>query len=436
MTGAHSSDGIGARVDRPMRVLYHHRTASKDGQEVHIKELVGAMRRAGHTVQVISPGGDDDGASRADGASPAGEGSTQGEMGGSRGGLARLRALVPDALMPLAARAYEALFVRRLVTTGRAMGADFLYERHALDNRVGTRASRALGIPLVLEVNSPLAREEAAVGRVKDLDKALRREMETIRSADVVLAVTEALKAILVADGADPARVHVIQNGATAAQIDRPRSGEVRAELGLGDALVLGFVGFPRPWHGLDRVVRAMAGEDSALRDAILLIGGEGPALAPLLQLADELAVRDRIRPVGVLNRDRITAFVDAFDIALQPHATDYASPLKLFEYLARGVCVVAPDQPNLREVVTDGESAVLFRPGDDASFAQALCRAAEDPALRVRVGAGGRQRLIDGGFTWTGNGERVIEIARGLVGDDVADAASSARAGHRGGAR
>ena len=390
-----------------MKILYHHRTASKDGQEVHITELVGALRGLGHQVDVVSPAGSDSDAP------------DDADMGGHRGGAARLRALIPDALMPLAARAYEEVTVRRLVAAGRDQGADFLYERHALDNRVGVRTARKLDVPLLLEVNSPLAREEAAVGRLRELDRALAREMETLRAADAVLVVTEVLKGILVDDGLPAERIHVIPNGVAQERFSSPRAGLDRRELGIPDgAVVLGFIGFPRPWHGLDRVVRAMADAGSGpLAEAVLLIGGEGPALPELFRMAEERGMRDRVIGHGVLRRDQVMPFIDTFDVALQPAAVEYASPLKLFEYLARGVAVIAPDQPNIREVVEDGRSALLFREDDDASFAAQLDRLAGDAELRARLGDGARARIDEAGFTWSRNAERVVDIASELLG-------------------
>jgi len=388
-----------------VNVLYHHRTASRDGQEVHISELIAALRACGASVTVVSPAGEAETAKRSDG-----------DMGGSHGGLARLRALVPNALLPLAAKAYETVFTRRLVRAGRAENADFVYERHALDNRVGLRAAKALDVPLLLEVNAPLAREEAAEGNISRLAPRLSAELDVMRSADAVLVVTEVLKGILVEDGISAERIHVVPNGIAPDRFLTPRDEQAKARLGLAGRLVLGFVGFPRPWHGLDRVVEAMAAaRDGALREAVLLIGGEGPALAELLPLAERLGVRDRIEVHGVVNRPDVPEFLDAFDVALQPKATSYASPLKLFEYLARGLPVIAPKQPNLEEIVSDGSTAILFDPADDGAFASALARLAEDAALRRRVGDAGRQKIIDAGLTWPGNAERVLALAREL---------------------
>lgn len=387
-----------------MKILYHHRTASRDGQEVHITELVGALRGLGHEVRVVSPSGDDGGGSA-------------GAMGGNRGGLARLRALVPDALMPLAARAYEFVFTRRLVREGRALGADVLYERHALFNHCGVRAAAKLGVPLLLEVNSPLAREEEALARLEDAEAVRRDEVATIARADAVFAVTGVLKRILVEDGVPADRVHVVQNGVDPARFFAPRDPDAKRAFGVAGKLVLGFIGFPRPWHGLDRVVRVLAqARSSELANAVLLIGGEGPAIAPLLELARGLGVADRIVVHGVVDRGDVPRFLDAFDVALQPKATPYASPLKLFEYLARGCAVVAPAQANITEVVADGDGAALFAEDDDVDFARVLLRVCGDEALRARLAARGPELIRERGLTWPGNAAKVVAVARDLI--------------------
>lgn len=387
-----------------MKILYHHRTASKDGQDVHITELVAALRGLGHDVRVVSPSGDDGGPK-------------DGAMGGSRGGLARLRAFVPDACLPLAAKAYEFVFTRRLVREGGALQADVLYERHALFNHCGVRAAQRLRIPLLLEVNSPLAREEAALRRLDDAEAARRDEVATIARADAVFAVTGVLKRILVEDGVPEERIHVVQNGIDPTRFFAPRDPNAKQAFGVAGKLVLGFIGFPRPWHGLDRVVRVLAQAPSPeLARAVLLIGGEGPAIAPLLELARSLGVADRVVVHGVVARADVPRFIDAFDVALQPKATPYASPLKLFEYLARGCAVVAPAQENITEVVTDGDSAALFAEDDDADFARVLRALCGDADLRRRLAARGPALIAERGLTWPGNAAKVAAVANALL--------------------
>jgi glycosyltransferase involved in cell wall biosynthesis len=89
---------------------------------------------------------------------------------------------------------------------------------------------------------------------------------------------------------------------------------------------------------------------------------------------------------------------------------------LKLFEYLALGRAIVAPDQPNIREVLTPESDAVLFDPGRPQAFADAVARLATDSALRQRLAGAARMTVQRRGLTWSNNARRVLELARHLV--------------------
>jgi glycosyltransferase involved in cell wall biosynthesis len=145
-----------------------------------------------------------------------------------------------------------------------------------------------------------------------------------------------------------------------------------------------------------------------------LLIVGDGPARAGLEALASELGVAERVCFTGVVQRQDMPAHVAAFDIALQPAVVDYASPLKLFEYMAQGKPILAPSQANIREVLTGGKDALLF---DGSGLEPALRALAEDAPLRERLGAAARETLVARDFTWAGNARRVEAIAERLRG-------------------
>ncbi|MCC5974541.1 MAG: glycosyltransferase [Rubellimicrobium sp.] len=107
-------------------------------------------------------------------------------------------------------------------------------------------------------------------------------------------------------------------------------------------------------------------------------------------------------------------------DILIAPYATQvshagggdigrWMSPLKLFEYMAAERPIVASDLPVLREVVCDGETALLCEPGDPAAFADALMRLGADPALRARLARAGRD-LLEAEYTWDRRARRILE--------------------------
>ena len=387
-----------------MRILYHHRTASKDGQAVHIEEMVTALRGLGHEVMIVAPemGG-------AEGA--------EGRMGAHVSWVHRLKDLLPQVLYELMELAYSLVAYRRLAAAVREFRPDVLYERYNLYLVTGTLIRRRFGVPVLLEVNSPLVYERSLhSGGLKLLRLARWAEGYAWRGADRVLPVTGVLARYVREYGVPDERIAVIQNGINEAHFaDAPGVESAKAMLDLAGQLVLGFTGFVRDWHGVDRVVRWLASAD-APANAHLLVVGDGPARIDLEALARQLNVANRVRFTGVLNRGDVPRHAAAFDVALQPAVTPYASPLKLMEYLVLGKAIVAPRVPNLLEVLTDGDNAILFDEAADGALEAALTRLCADAPLRARLSAGARSTIGRLHLTWEANAQRVVAMAAELV--------------------
>jgi glycosyltransferase involved in cell wall biosynthesis len=268
---------------------------------------------------------------------------------------------------------------------------------------------------LLLEVNSPLAEERAAFGDLHLGWMARACESALWNGADAALAVTEVLAEKVRETRRTPGGVHVIPNGAHLdPRVDIHRSARLRHDLGLPpDALVLGFVGFVRAWHGVGWALEAMA---QLPPQTHLVIVGDGPALPQLAARAHKLGLERRVHLPGRVAHDEVAGYMQLFDVALQTAAVAYASPLKLFEYMALGSAIIAPDQPNIREILTDGETAQLFSPASEASFRDALCRLCAEPSLRVRLGEAAQRAVRDTPYTWAQNAVRIEGIARGLI--------------------
>jgi glycosyltransferase involved in cell wall biosynthesis len=378
-----------------MKILYHHRTASKDGQAVHIEEMVASMRKLGHEVRVVAPaaGGD-------------------GQMGGGVGWVHKLRDALPNAVYELMELAYTWVAYRRLVAAAAEFKPDVIYERYNLFLLAGLMLKRKLKIPLLLEVNSPLVYERSAhSGGLSMKGLARWAEGTAWRGADYVLPVTRVLAQYVVAYGVPEERIVVIPNGINEAHFAHaPSPAQAKAERGLSGKLVLGFTGFVRDWHGVDRVIRWMA-SDAAPGNAHLLVVGDGPVRAELEQLAQSLKIADKVTFTGVIHRDQVPAWVAAFDIALQPAVVAYASPLKLMEYLFLSKAVVAPRTPNLTEVLTDGDNALLFEEAEQGGLEVALSRLCSDEVLRERLAKGARASIDTQQLTWDGNARKALAL-------------------------
>ncbi|RJS94725.1 glycosyltransferase family 4 protein [Salinisphaera sp. Q1T1-3] len=384
-----------------MKILYHHRIGSKDGQYVHIEEMVAALRRAGHIVEVVGP-----------------EGFEAQDFGGESGLVAALKARIPGAAYELLELGYNSLDYRRLARAIVRFQPDVIYERYNLSLLSGVLARQRFGIPLLLEVNAPLYAERSAYGGLALPRLARWAESRAWQGADHVFAVTEVLAARIVAAGVPRARLSVTPNGIDAQRFHRVTDeAPYKQALGLAGRTVLGFVGFAREWHGLDGVVEMLAA-DAGVHDLHCLIVGDGPACEGLRAQAATRGVADRLTITGIVGRNDIMQYIGAFDIALVPAVVAYASPLKLFEYMACGRAIVAPDQPNITEILTDGQDALLFAPGSRTGFTDAVRRLITDHALRARLAEAAHASCVARDLSWSANARQVGSVAERLCAD------------------
>jgi glycosyltransferase involved in cell wall biosynthesis len=381
-----------------VKILYHHRTRSKDGQYVHIEEMIGALRAQGHEVIIVAPP------------------SAETESFGSDAGLvAWLKRYLPKWFYELMELAYSLIAYRRLVKAVKLHRPDFFYERYNLFLPSGIWLKRRYRLPMLLEINAPILEERARYDGLSLKRLARWSQAYAWRNADVVLPVTQVLADMVASYGIDRNKIVVIPNGINserfASASDTPAA---KQALGLQNHLVLGFTGFIRDWHGLDKVIDMIA-QDPPESSRYLLVVGDGPIRATLEQQARKLNIANRVRFTGIVGRDDVANYVAAFDIALQPAVVAYASPLKLFEYLALGKAIVAPAQPNIMEILKDGHNAVLFDPAQAHGLASAIDRLSADHVLRVRVAENARRTIADQRLTWSANARRVVELFENL---------------------
>jgi glycosyltransferase involved in cell wall biosynthesis len=383
-----------------MKILYHHRVGSKDGQAVHIEEIVTALREAGHEVFVVGPAS-----------------SEKAEFGADSGMIATLKKRLPASFYELLELGYSVLAFLRLWRVYRRERPDVLYERYNLYLLAGVWLKRLTRMPMLLEINAPLVHERSKFGGLANRRLAAWVEGVTWRSADIVLPVTNVLAGFVRAAGVPAERMTVIQNGVGKEFLSgHAESAKIRQRYGLEDGIVLGFTGFVREWHGLERVIELIAASDPQLKLQFLIVG-DGPAVPELRRLAASLGLDRRVVFAGLVPRHEIVDLIEAFDVALQPQVVAYASPLKLFEYMALGRPIVAPSTANIREVLGEGE-AVLFDPADSTGFRRAIEQLCHDPALRDRLGKAAREAVNRQGLTWANNARRIVGLFEGLLQD------------------
>jgi glycosyltransferase involved in cell wall biosynthesis len=330
--------------------------------------------------------------------------------GGSAGWVGQLKRFLPGAAYELAEATYSVVAYRRLKRAVAEFRPDVIYERYALFQPAGVWVSKRTRVPLLLEVNAPYAIARRQYGGLKLPWLADRFERYTFRESTRVFAITQVLAEMLNTMGVERERIRVIPNGINPRHYESlPSLEEAKAGFGLQGRTVIGFIGFVREWDRLDRIL-AWLGARPPDDLAALMIVGDGPVRVDLEKQAASLGISHKLRVTGVLPRSRVPAAAMAFDVALQTALVPYASPLCLFEYMALGKAIVAPDQPNHHEVLARDVDCAMYDPADPGGIERQLERLVDDPALRFQIGSAARATLDHRSFHWQGNAQRVVD--------------------------
>jgi len=387
--------------DSLVRILYHHRTLGDGAEGIHVREMVSAFRGLGHEVRVAALVGE-----QSNGAS------------NNRSRWSSVSRLLPRGVYELAEVGYNVIGRRAVSRAIRQFQPDFVYDRYNSYSTAAVGAARGHGVPVLLEVNSPVVFERRAYGTRPLLFPGLAKRCERwiCSCADHVFAVSTPLKEFLVSDrGVPESNITVLPNAANPQAFDLALDGTpIRRQLDIGHRTVIGFVGILRPWHGLDILLTAFSKLVACPQDLHLLLVGDGPMEPVLKDKVHRLNLGGRVTFTGRVSHASVQDYVAAMDIAVSPRATFYASPMKILEYMAMGVATVAPRMPNICDILEDGKDSLLFDPEDAESLAHALQTLVTHPSKARQLGAAARKK-VETRFNWTRNAQRVIDRARSL---------------------
>lgn len=267
---------------------------------------------------------------------------------------------------------------------------------------VGMAVARKLGVPFVYEVRSyhehtwrPMA--EWVLG-AEFTRRRMAQEDRCMHQADAVVTICQTMKEGLIGRGIPEEKIFVVPNSVDLEKFQpREPDPQLRAQLGLRDGLVCGYISNVSAREGHHVLLQAVALERAAGRDLQCLIVGSGPELPNLKQLAMDLGIAEHVVFTGEVPHERIADYYGLIDIFVVPRVADFASdfvtPMKPFEAMALGRLVVVSDRPALREVVEPGVRGLEFRAGDAAHLAEKFQELASAPELKAR--------LIDAGLEW-----------------------------------
>ncbi len=308
------------------------------------------------------------------------------------------------------------VFTRQAVPAIQAETTDFIYQRYVRFGWAGVVASWQLNRPLFLEYNGSevwVGRNWDRVGSLKLLE---RYERLNLAAAARIFVVSEVERRNLVRAGVATEKIIVNPNGVDT-ELFRPDVGGdvIRQQLNIGtEETVVGFVGTFGPWHGVLTLAEAINLIPSNLPVCFLFVGSGSLRTETENMLRSENNLQRAIF-AGVVDHQRVPAFLDACDVLVSPHvplankSEFFGSPTKLFEYMAMGKGIVATRLGQICEVLTDGETALLVEPGNARQLADGIMRLSESIPLRNRLGAAAREAAI-AHHTWKRNAQNVID--------------------------
>ena len=299
----------------------------------------------------------------------------------------------------------------------------------ALCGMAALKAAHRLGLPLVYEIRAFW--EDAAVGNGQGREGSpryrLTRALENhvVARADHVVTICAGLRHDLAARGFDPGRITLSPNGVDLSLFgDPPTPDPVLArELGLGKGPVIGFIGSFYDYEGLDDLIAAMPLLLARQPGARLLLVGGGPREAGLRARAAASPASAAIRFVGRVPHGEVARYYALMDIMAYPRKasrlTELVTPLKPLEAMAEGKLAAASAVGGHRELVRDGENAVLFAPDDPAACAAALAALCADRASWDALRAAGRAHVRES-HDWARNVGRYLAVYQTLLGQAV----------------
>jgi glycosyltransferase involved in cell wall biosynthesis len=369
------------------------------GASVHVQAVLEALVRRGDEVHLVTV---------------AGRGRPPSRLAGVRVHHLPLVAARDAAERERRVREADAGAADVLARLHASLGIDLVYERYSLWGGSAMAWAAASEVASLLEINAPLVEEQASHRVLVDRRGAEEATLRALSTAGAVLCVSRAVASWVRSRVGSMARIHTLANGVDTRRVTPAGRPVAPAS---GTPFTIGFVGTLRPWHGVPTLADAFAALAALDPTYRLLVVGDGPLAGDLRMRVDASDFSPHVELTGAVPPDRVPDLLRRMDLAVAPYPPIddfYFSPLKIYEYLAAGLPVVASNVGDLSAVLDAGRLGVLTEPGDHTALAEAIASLRADPARRGQMSRDGRRHVVEH-HDWA----QVVEtaLARAAVG-------------------
>jgi len=278
----------------------------------------------------------------------------------------------------------------RLVRAFRGRRPDVIVARYFEFDLTPLVVSRVLGRPLILETHSPFGLENALRdGRSSRVAGWIDRRM--FAAADRIWVHTTQLRDLVTDLTGDPTKIEVIHFGVEGNDV-------LATPADSSPPVEIVFVGSFYPWHGVDELLKAYSQIVDQVPDVHLTVIGDGLTRADSEELAGRLGLTQSVSFPGWLERDELYETLARSHIGVAPYLEltyNYFEPVKIRDFQMAGLPVVASAVGEIPQMVDDGESGLLVKPGDIDGLATTLAKLVSDPQLRGAMGTAARTRAL-----------------------------------------
>ena len=371
------------------------------GYSTHLRGMIEGFEENGHEVHPLIMG---------DLAVRGSDDSTGSSLDAGNALRARVREVLPRPLWNTVRDARDLASnrqgLRALERLAHDVEPELIYERTSALHKGAYSIAAKHGCRYVTENNAPPS-ERHTFDRSSPLDSLVQRRLvDAVQNSDSAVYISSALRGEIESLSKRPlTNGLIVPNCTSRLHIGGDQNRDSR-DSSMTTQIV--YVGSMIDWHRVDILLSAAHSLHAEGYGINIVVVGDGENRSALESMTMDLELQDIVTFTGMVSPAEVMRRLRQSDIAVMPAGNTYASPIKLLEYAAAELPIIAPDTGPVREILRAGQDAVLVAPSH-ASLTAALKRLIENPELARRIALSAKGRVAEH-FVWPRAARRVID--------------------------